>query len=70
MEKQIKQFQDWIKTNRLIRVVSIESQMGRKTIIGRLLLFDPDRRTLLVYDDDQKEVINLQLNEIDSIETA
>lgn len=62
--------QEWIERNELVKVVAVRPKVGRRTIMGRMLLYDKERGSILLYDDDQKEVVHLLQNEIDSIEQA
>ena len=66
-EKFHEQFQHWIDENRLLRIEVIYRKTGRKTIIGKLLQFNPHINTLLVYTEDQKTVESININQIDDI---
>ncbi|WP_088103639.1 hypothetical protein [Halalkalibacter urbisdiaboli] len=70
MKSLIKKFKEWKETNCLLKVVRVEPKVGSTIIFCRLILFDEQNGSLLVYDDDRKEVIHLKLYEIDSIERA
>ncbi|WP_017726837.1 hypothetical protein [Halalkalibacterium ligniniphilum] len=55
----------WIQENRL---VTVHIHLRYEPIIGRILSFEAERNTCLIYDDDLKEVHHLSLKEITSIQ--
>jgi hypothetical protein len=68
MEEQFKLFEQWIKENRLLYIEVVLKGVGRKKYFGRLIQFDQQQKKLLVYDDDQKKMDNIMVNEIDCIQ--
>ncbi|TWI57144.1 hypothetical protein [Halalkalibacter nanhaiisediminis] len=60
--------QEWIERKQLVKIVAVKQKVGRRVIMGRILSYDKEMGAILLYDDDQKEVVHLLQNEIDSIE--
>ncbi len=61
-------FSMWVEEQQLLRVTIVQRKKGRRTVFGRLLQVDPEKRNVLVYDDDAKSLLHLQFNEIDDIQ--
>jgi hypothetical protein len=62
----IEQLTLWSQTSKLIYVTYVKPKEGPLTATGRILKIHEDQ--LLIYDDDQKRVLNLKFNEIDDIQ--
>jgi hypothetical protein len=50
----------WIKSNHLIQVTKINQDV----IIGRLIEYNEERKFILIYHEDEKEIYNINLSEI------
>ena len=61
-------FSTWIEEKRLLFVTVVQPKKARRTVVGRLLQVDTQQRNLLLYDDDQKNILHLNFNEIDDIQ--
>ncbi|MFC4769436.1 hypothetical protein [Effusibacillus consociatus] len=60
----------WIKTNRLVRLEILKGRGVRQMILGRIIRYDEPENTLLIYHEDEKNVRNLRLNQIETIQAA
>lgn len=60
----------WMKENRLLYIKVVKAKEGKSEIWGRLIQIDDVMSNLLIYDDDNKKLINLSMNEIEDIMPA
>lgn len=70
MEEQLSLFKNWITDQKLLFVEIIFQKEGKKELFVRLLKYDELKKTLLLYDVDQKQVLSIKINQIDSIQPA
>jgi hypothetical protein len=56
----------WIKSNHLIQVTKINQDV----IIGRLIEYNEERKFILIYHEDEKEIYNINLSEIYEIKST
>ena len=70
MEEQLSLFKSWITDQKLLFVEIIFQKEGKKELFVRLLKYDELKKTLLLYDVDQKQVLSIKINQIDSIQPA
>lgn len=60
-------FQRWIEEKKLLHFKVVKVKKGRKEIWGRMISFDEQKGNLLIYNDDEKKIDNINLNEIEDI---
>lgn len=60
----------WMKENRLLYIKVVKAKEGKSEIWGRLIQITDNMSNLLIYDDDNKKLINLNMNEIEDITPA
>lgn len=60
----------WMKENRLLNLQIVKVKEGKQEIWGRLIQFTEDKGDLLIYNDDSKTLINVNINEIEEINPA
>lgn len=60
----------WMKENRLLYIKIVKTKEGKSEIWGRLIQITDNMSNLLIYDDDNKKIINLNINEIEDITPA
>lgn len=60
----------WMKENRLLYIKIVKAKEGKSEIWGRLIQITDNMNNLLIYDDDNKKLINLNMNEIEDIMPA
>lgn len=60
----------WMKENRLLYIKIVKVKEGKSEIWGRLIQINDNLSNLLIYDDDNKRLINLNINEIEDIMPA
>lgn len=70
MDEQFSLFKNWMNDQKLLYVEVIFQKERRKQLFVRLLKYDELSQTLLLYDVDQKKVLSVKLNQIDSIQPA
>lgn len=70
MGKIYDQISRWVEANTLIRFDILKGRGVHQTVHGRILNYDEQTNSLLVYNDDDKAVLNLTLNEIENISPA
>lgn len=61
------QIRYWMESNQLVCVTILVEKHGRDYIVGRIIQHNPERKVLLVYNDDHKKIHHLRYNEIDDI---
>lgn len=70
MEKMIEKIQQWEKEKCLLRIKVVLKKKGAHILVGRIMSFNLDDMSLLIYLDDAKKVEHYTLNEIDDIVPA
>jgi len=60
----------WMQENRLLYIKIVKVKEGKSEIWGRLIQITESMSNLLIYDDDNKKLINLNMNEIEDIMPA
>jgi len=64
------QFQEWIKQNQLLYISFIKPQSGKKIVWGRIIKYDESQELLLVYNDDDKAINQILINQIEELTPA
>lgn len=64
------QISHWVETNKLIRFDILKGKGVHQNVVGRILNFDEQTDSILIYNVDDKVVLNLKLNEIENISPA
>jgi len=64
------QFHSWIKENQFLRISIVRPKDGRQIILGRILNFDEERGSLLIYHSDERKTYLIMLNELEDIQPA
>lgn len=70
MDEQLSLFKKWHQENTLVYVELLIKKKGRKGIFGRILRIDEENQSVLLYDVDQKKVLDFKMTQIDSITPA
>lgn len=70
MNEHYQRFYEWMREKRLLHIEIVLPRRGRQSFFGRLIQYDTGQESLLVYNDDQKALHHIKLNEIENIETA
>lgn len=60
----------WMQENRLLYIRFVKAKEGKSEIWGRLIQITDNMSNLLIYDDDNKKLVNLNINEIEDIMPA
>lgn len=64
----IDQLHLWVQTSKLVHVTYVRPKAGPIRVMGRIITVHEDQ--LLIYDDDQKKIINLKFHELDDIQPS
>lgn len=62
MDKQLSLFKKWLQDNKLVHVEIVQRKIGRKGFFGRFVSIEEDKKLIVFYDVDQKQVLSFQLN--------
>jgi hypothetical protein len=70
VDKQLLLFQNWINEQKLLHVEILLRKKGKQSLSVRMLKYDSHLKTLLLYDVDRKEVLSIDIHQIDRIQPA
>ncbi|MBM6616291.1 hypothetical protein [Bacillus suaedaesalsae] len=70
MEKLMMEIQQWEKEKCLLHIKVVLKKKGRHILVGRIVNFNQNDMSLLVYLDDAKIVEHYNFSEIDDIVPA
>jgi hypothetical protein len=65
-----KQITEWKNSGQFVSLVIVKKKVGRVTLYGKVISFDPPYNSILLYDEDSKSLYNLGFNEIENIEAS